>query len=456
VYCASIEGHSDKQTYERRKKYVELFLAKVVSPQVCYMFKNGESIDIFSNKNVGEVLSAVESGYSKPIAFFSKWDKDPHQRRYNKSDFIPFNADLETIDNTTYNLFQGFNKHIHHPFEDQDKLLKPFLDLVTALCEDNEDFALFFLYFIASIVQEPRKRPPITFTFKGKQGTGKNVILATIGRLIGMDHYTSSSKPEDFFGPHAEGFYRKLLVNVNECEGKKTFNMEGQMKSFVTEDKIVVNPKFMRPMEVSNYACLIYTTNQPNPFTIDTKSGDRRNCVFTTSNKYLKYAGSYWSKLVAHMSTPQFYGALYEYLMSLDYSKVDWIKDRPITTAYKQMCQANSPTEALFFEEYLIKYDLYTSSSEYRILMRQMYSSYKDFCTENNFYKGGVHIPTSRAFKTKLTELGLPIVENRMKKGMGWVFTPCKVYSHLLEMGWVGDEIPERGDGEDPFDEEYK
>jgi hypothetical protein len=30
-----------------------------------------------------------------------------------------------------------------------------------------------------------------------------------------------------FFGDHAEGFYKMLLISMNECEGKDTFDFEG-------------------------------------------------------------------------------------------------------------------------------------------------------------------------------------------------------------------------------------
>ena len=53
-------------------------------------------------------------------------------------------------------------------------------------------------------------------------------------------------KPSDFFSDDAEGAFRKLLVNVNEEESKDTFQNEGQFKSFITEDTIVVNPKYVR------------------------------------------------------------------------------------------------------------------------------------------------------------------------------------------------------------------
>ena len=50
------------------------------------------------------------------------------------------------------------------------------------------------------------------------------MILDAIGNMIEKGHYITTSDPDNLFGSHAEGFYRKLLVNLNESEGKKHFN----------------------------------------------------------------------------------------------------------------------------------------------------------------------------------------------------------------------------------------
>ena len=102
------------------------------------------------------------------------------------------------------------------------------------------------------------------------------MILDAIGNVIDKEHYITTSDPDDLFGTHAEGFYRKLLVNLNESEDKKTFQFEGNIKSFITEPTITVNPKFVRPSTVSNHARPIITTNKETPISNDVKSKDRR------------------------------------------------------------------------------------------------------------------------------------------------------------------------------------
>ena len=102
----------------------------------------------------------------------------------------------------------------------------------------------------------------VSFILKGKQGVGKNLILNTIGNLINKEHYITTSNSQDLFGNYAEGFVKKLLVNLNEAEGKDNFEFSSKIKSFITEDTINVNPKFIRPTQIRNVARLITTSNK--------------------------------------------------------------------------------------------------------------------------------------------------------------------------------------------------
>tara|TARA_R100001163_G_C5066052_1_gene204264 strand:+ start:1271 stop:3643 length:2373 start_codon:yes stop_codon:yes gene_type:complete len=443
-YCSIIFGDSDKNTYERRKRYVELFLAKVISPQVCYIFKHSCKIDIYSKKDIINVMSAVMSGkvtsHGREIQFIEEWEKDPKQRIYERYEFIPFNEDLEEIDDDIYNLFQGFNKNIRAEYdhEKRDEIVGPFIELVNTQCEDNEKNGKYFLYNVSNMIKEPRKRSGICIIFKGKQGTGKTFLLDIIGRLLGEeDHYLSSSDTQDFFGPHAEGFCKKLLVNLNECEGKDTFNLEGRIKSFITDKTIILNPKNCRPTKINNYARTIVTTNKPNPLPIDVKSKDRRYVVFETSDKYLSCDKSWWKKRAEHFEKPEFISALYDYLMELDYSDIDWEKDRPITEAYKSMCQRYAPIEGLFIEDYLVENHNLQSDEEIKINGNDFYKKYMQFCIDNNFYSRCDLIPNRKKFKSSIDDLKIPDMEyKRIKKGMIWSFKIKTTYEYIAEKGW--------------------
>lgn len=443
LYCSSLSSSSPEATYQLRKVYIERFMCKVMSPDACFIFQNGEEKEgvivsepfVYSAQSLSCLLRPIQSGFVSNsgtlIPFYDKWSCDPSQRIYRKYDFVPFVTKPPRSD--IFNMFMGFNPVI---FGEGESNLTVWFDLCLALCGDNEADAAYFHQFLANLFQEPTKRPPVAIVFKGKQGTGKNMALDTIGNMIGNDHYITSSKPSDFFGDHAEGFYRKLLVNINEAEGKDTFDFEGRIKSFITEPTITVNPKFVRPTNVSNHARLIITTNKPTPIPIDVKSKDRRYVVYETSDRFKQYGSATWTKMYKYFRTPAFMATLYKYYSTLDISQVDWINDRPITKAYRDMCNMFSPTEALFLENYIDSLD--TKEVEFSVKSIDLFTEYETFCKSNRFTKDN-NSPNSRAFIGRLNSLGLPMSQYKEHNAIHWKFVPADVYAFMTDRRWIGD-----------------
>lgn len=442
-YCASLTHSSAKGTYLLRKTYLEKFICKIMSPDSCFMFENGNVKDgitmiephIYPAQSLACLLKPIFSGLftptGMPISFYDKWTTDHTQRIYRKYDFIPYVYHPPSLD--VFNMFKGFHPNV---FGIGKANLTVWFDLCEALCGDNRE-SDYFHKFIANIFQTPTERPPVSIIIKGKQGIGKNLVLDTIGHMLGDDHYITSSKPSDFFGEHAEGFCRKLLVNINESEGKDTFDYEGRIKSFITEPTITINPKFVRPTTVNNYARAIFTTNKPTPIPIDVRSQDRRMVVYEGTERFKKYDASTWSMMYKFFRTPEFMATLFQHYMHMDLSHVDWINDRPITKAYREMCNMFSPTEALFLESYIDSLDKKNETKN--IPSIDLFTEYETYCRTNRFMKEN-NSPNSRAFIGRLNSLGLPMCQH---KGHGniiyWKFVPDEVYAFMTERRWIGD-----------------
>ena len=469
-YCANLEGNSQSQTYQIKKKYIELFLCKIITPDTCFILQNGDDKEpyIYNATSVSMLLKPIQSGYLTTngcsISFWDKWSQDPKQRIYRKYDFIPYNMVKPRAD--IFNMFLGMNKNIYtEPHHDIDKMIKPWFDLVRELCGGCDKDADYLHKFFANIFQEPLKRPPISIIIKGKQGTGKNIMLDAIGNMIDREHYITTSDPKTLFGDHAEGFYRKLLVNLNEAEGKGTFDYEGKIKSFISEDTITVNPKFVRPTEVSNLARLVITTNKETPIPIDVKSKDRRYVVYKTTDEYLKYSQSFWGKLYNHFRKPEFMASLHKYYMDLDLNEFDWIKNRPITKAYREMCSLYSPIEALFLEDYIsnqrwimVEHDNKPINEDKSVDVKciDFFDAYSDYCRTNKFYTD--NCPNSRAFGGRMTGLNLPIEKYRRKDTTYWTFKPNEVYKFMEQQRWIndfGDNLVVENDGVDEGDDYF-
>lgn len=473
-------------SYAEKKIYFENFVCKIMKPDPAYVFMETENADIgkvnvfYSQGKITEAFNHLKSGEvcenGEEIKFMTKWLADEEIKVHTRMDFRP-RPDAEAEDETTFNLFSGFNPHIHTPYDHtkRDKYLKHFIGIGKALCGGEEEYWEYFLNFIAHIVQYPHEKIPIAFIIKGKQGTGKNVWLGLIGTIIGLAHYITSSNPKDFFGDYAEGFYHKLLVNMNECEGRDTFDFEGRIKSFITEDTITLNRKFVQPITILNLARLIITTNKPTPIPIDIRSKERRYVVYETTDEYLdsQYGTQFWTQLIAFFKKPEVIACVYDYLMERDIKDYDWRAKRPITKAYIQMCKNFIPAEVLFLENKIrtIKeHDYFITNiavpqgppqSDEEIEEKQMgpdieksgilgtalYKEFNDFAKEFGLFRGKEEAskPKLTTFYSRLRELNLETLINKKESHQEkFYFNPDSLLGELKQKGLVSrneDEV---------------
>jgi len=462
------------KTYQNKKTYFELFICKVLQPQAIFIWsENNKDSDfntiLYSKDNLTTAFEHLKSGIfkkEKETSFINEWFNDNEMKTYKCMDFLPFNG-IRNINKTnnkdTYNLFNGYNKNIEfkniigqnkdgspkYKEENKEQLLKPFKDLLYELVGADKECFDYFYNFLGHLIQKPNERIPIAFIFKSKQGVGKNVMLNAIGNIIGQAHYISSSNAKDFFGDYAEGLYRKLLVNINECEGKDTFDYEGRLKSIITEDKMTLNPKFVRQYTINNYARLIIFTNKANPVPIDVRSKDRRYVVYQSTDKYLdeKYGTTFWKKLVAHLKKPEFIACLYEDLNSIDLNKIKWKESRPITKAYLDMCKLYVPVEAMFLESWIEEHiennlnsklsDEEYISNKIEITTVDFYEKYKDYCRKFGYITDKSYQATLVKFTSRLLELDLEIHRQKTKITSVFRFTPKYVLKTMEERNWI-------------------
>ena len=159
--------------------------------------------------------------------------------------------------------------------------------------------------------------------------------------------------------------------------------------------------------------------------------------------------------------------ALYQFFMSLDLNDFDWIKRRPITKAYKDMCNLYSPVEALFFEEFVDK-EMWNDfniekpkDSEMIIPMTDLFEMYERFCKKNRFLKDDTKATSSRAFVGRLTELELPIIKYKTMGNNSFKFTPQEVYDYIDKRRWINgykddeEEMTYIDEGEDASDDYF-
>lgn len=467
-YFKSLRG------YLRKKIYFEIFVCKILRPNPTYAYIEtsydyktqcpNDDVILYTQAEINNTFCHLGSGEmnenGEETKFIGKWLIDDRIKCYNRMDFLPYNdKDKDKIDKTVFNLFRGFNQQIYTEYNinNKDKILKPFLELGVEICGGDKNNFNYLLDYLADIVQNPQRKCPIAFIIKGKQGTGKNVFLNAVGNVFGKPHYISSSNAKDFFGDYAEGFYHKLLVNINECEGKDTFDFEGKLKSFITEDEITLNAKFVRPVRVLNLSRLLIFTNKPNPIPIDVRSKDRRYVVFETSEKYLqpRYGSDFWEGMCNHCSKAEFVACLYEFLNERDISEFSTRK-RPITKAYIQMCKLYVPTEVMFLHHKIanaLETDTFHSKAKiddevgyksFKELFKdgvcgnELFKEFNNYCKEFGFHKEGANSTNPKKFYSALNELNIPALVFKHPQNKTFVcFNTDLTLEYFKERNWI-------------------
>ena len=342
----------DLETYPAQKWYFEKFISKIINSgdyvwtQRRYMETHsefeGSKMMPYDHcvsrthkelyQSFGHVSTSVP-GDDKERQFMDVWLKDSEIRFSNRVDFLPYNEGIERSPGKDYgvhNLFNGFtNPKDVTVDENTAPLTDAFHYIGLQLCENNPVHYQFFWNALVKLFKHPRQRLGQAFVFQGKtQGTGFDVYFNTIGRLLGDNHYTNTSKVGDILGDHAEGLEHRLLVVMNEIKFNNMKNAEEQLKTLITDTTHIVNPKCVRPYRINLYALMVFVTNHRDAISMDVGANERRNNVFYPSNKTIAtdewgYSTDDWTYWVSVFKSPMFLAALYKEVMATDISSFD-------------------------------------------------------------------------------------------------------------------------------------
>lgn len=373
-------------------------------------------------------------------SFVELWTDDEDIRVYQTMNFYPLPKTESEMDevrwnksNTedVFNLFLGYNNIINSPLPmveeavDEEKVLKviqSWRDIVLNLCEGDEAYYNFYVNFLSLKLLEPTNRLGIAIILEGLQGSFKNAHLEPIKSIIGRRHAFETANIEDILGTHAEGTVNKLLLILNELEGKDSMDFEGKLKSLITEDSIVSNMKFQKPISIDNYSTLIITTNKKNAIKIDVLTGNRRWVAFRSTEKYA-YKSQLYNKeqitsIINHWKKPSFIACLNYYLTKMINGKEFNFSHLPRTKAIETLELHSRPTLYWFLMRYLGQYEVnkqhlpieptpeeLEAVEVHNCFATEVYREYKNWCVE----RGVETVLSQIKFQNEITNFNLGI-----------------------------------------------
>jgi Family of unknown function (DUF5906) len=327
--------------YHEKKYLFQRFHAKVRNPP-CYVTQPGaldsadsiskdysECVTLRSKEHMSEALYNVyyyDQKTAEKLNFFQEWLKDDFIREYESVEFVP--PPLE-CPNRRLNLWQGFavNQMAGDATKGSEQL---FLSHVSVLVNHEPANVDYLVKWLAHLVQRPGELNGIAVVLiSSKEGAGKNMFIDLLARMIGEQYYFETANVKrDLFSQFSNGRFNKLLINIDETNRKKVFEFQDEMKNMITSKCLHYEKKNVDQITVRNFNRFIITSNHEIP--IVAGDNDRRYVIFRCSNEKVGDK-QYFESFARYMENSDNIKAIYQYLMSVDISTVNWIRDRPVT-----------------------------------------------------------------------------------------------------------------------------
>lgn len=346
----------DKNTtlnYEDTKHRFEETTFFCVSNANYYTFSNNDYI--IRNKNM--LVDAYEHIKYKTFksdevvlkCFITEWVKDQHKRLYERVDIYP----PPTIcPKDCFNLWRGFmaEKMTLDPDKDYQEGLEFIKAHILYMCNNEQACYDYLIKWIAHMFQVPAEKNGIIVLLKSIQGMGKDLIYRFLERMIGYNQAVMIEDPATHvFGVYNNVLLNKLLVGLDEFSGAVGFKFSDRIKNLVTSPSIIIHGKNRHPLTLTSHTRYMSFTNTNYPLKIE--KGDRR--CFPVECLLPPPSTEYFDKLRGFLSDDGHCRAFYDYLMSIDIKKVDWINDRPITDIYKDLMTNSESPEMMFIRYYI-------------------------------------------------------------------------------------------------------
>lgn len=429
--------------YESVKTEFEKTYFMVTNPVVFgeEKIKNGQKeVVLHSIQNFRSVVAKykyIEHDKTKQI--FNKWLEDETRREYSKLDFIP---NCQNTDNDIYNTFTGLPFY-DKPYKHNDNIIDAFTKHISILTNHEQSSINYVNLYIAHMIQKTEEIPRTAILFKSDEGYGKDLFIDFLARMLGTRHLHRTQKIDDVFGTFNSCLKDKILLQVNELEGKNGFQNKEAFKDIITGESFTINQKNVCQYTQKNYLRLFITSNNLNP--IEISHSDRRYAVFQAHP--LKPKKEYFNELVDLCKDDNAIATLYNYYKNYDISNFDTELDRPKTQAYQNMKDNNIDPIYYYLKDQFVdgeyeidfedQFKTHKSTGNILIQPNNLLREYKSWLSKNNYKTDNVNF---KSLKNKLSHIG---VNRKSFKHQG-----DKVLFYAFDLDLINQKIAQLDIGE--------
>lgn len=255
------------------------------------------------------------------------------QRTYGLT-FDPGCNDLlvQTPDGLQVNQWRGFATQPSSQTVSKSEV-EPFLTYIYEVIADGkEERYRWVLGWLADMLQKPHQKPGTALVLVGVQGAGKTFLGEQVmGKIIGPSHYqqiNSIAKLTDKFNSLIDN---KVFLQCDESIHSYQKDAASRLKSVITDETMVIEPKGINSYSKPNHLHLIFTSNDETAaIFIDPSPFERRFTVLKVSSRYANDM-IYWTTMRAWttFNLPK----IMRYLMDYEYDRA--LISRPLQTEAK-------------------------------------------------------------------------------------------------------------------------
>lgn len=275
-------------------------------------------------------------------------------KTYDKVEFVPYLKHIKrNVPNIgrNFNIFTGFAFDTGREVKDIDVENSLWIKHIKEqLCNNEEKVYNWVLDYLADIIQNPSSLPGTCILFYSQEGTGKSLLVNFMRSLLGMKYAVSITKIDKYIETGFNSFtVAKLLKCFEEVAEEGAHKSKfGVLKGEMTSPTERLEKKQVDPIEIDNFARLIFNTNIRFPFYVD--PSNRRVLLIRSSNTYANNR-QYFNPIIKLLENRNYLQAVFNWLARREL-KED-LKTPPVTAYEKEQKNINLPSSINMLIEYI-------------------------------------------------------------------------------------------------------
>jgi hypothetical protein len=235
----------------------------------------------------------------------------------------------------------------------QERLERILWHILEIVCGGDATVGLYFLKYLAHMLQLPGEKPGVAVLMQGRMGVGKDCLIAWFReKIVGTHLSLPVAQLSDILGKFANQRASKILVHLEEGCGDSFRAIDNMVKAYITQSTICVERKGMESYTIQDLSRFFVSTNEESG-AVHPREGDRRWLCLSVSD-VKKGDHEYFEKLFEAFADDSVALRFGKLLLGMDIRGFHPRKHLPTTDLKVQMMQSTA-TPLMRFLAFIVR-----------------------------------------------------------------------------------------------------